>query len=75
MSKLPQVSGKQMMKVLEKVGFVEVRVRGSHHHFKKDGNPLIITVPNHSELKRGTLGGILSSAEISRDEFIALIDG
>lgn len=67
--KLPVVSGKTMIKVLEKFGFVVDRIKGSHHVMKKDGHVQAVTVPNHNELKRGTTKGILNAAGISNDEF------
>jgi predicted RNA binding protein YcfA (HicA-like mRNA interferase family) len=67
-TKLPVVSGKELIKYLSKKGFRAVRTSGSHVIMKKDGiRPF--PVPLHNELDRGTLGAILDQAEI-RDEFI-----
>lgn len=38
----------ELIKLLEADGWALVRVKGSHHHFKKDGMPSIITV-SHPE--------------------------
>lgn len=72
--KLPVLSRKEIIKILCKAGFVVVKQRGSHIKLKKtDGNKnLIVTVPNHSEVKRGILLNILKQAELSREEFIEM---
>lgn len=69
MSKLPTISGNDLIKYLSKKGFVFSRQRGSHVVLKKS-NDIRVTVPLHPELDRGTLLGILEQAGIDRDEFI-----
>lgn len=39
------LTGKELAKLAINNGWEEVRVRGSHHHFKKDGVPYIVTIP------------------------------
>ncbi len=68
MPKLPIISGAEAIKALERLGFSVVRQRGSHIALRKDS--LGCVVPNHRELKAGTLNGILKQAGISPDEFI-----
>ena len=41
------LTGKELAKLAINNGWEEVRVRGSHHHFKKDGVPYIVTIPIH----------------------------
>ncbi len=72
MSKLRKISGKDCIKILcNKFGFKIIRQRGSHIILKKETpNGLIGTVvPNHKELKVGTLKGILGLAKIKEEEF------
>ena len=71
MPELPVVSGKKMKRVLEKLGYVMKRRRGSHMMMYK-GKKLIV-VPDHKELKRGTLRNILREADLSVEEFIELL--
>lgn len=54
----------QVVKLIEKQGWYEIRQRGSHRIFKHDENPDIITVPDHGkdDLKPGTLNSILRTA-------------
>jgi predicted RNA binding protein YcfA (HicA-like mRNA interferase family) len=68
------VSGRQTIRVLTKAGFRIVGRKGSHVRLKKkDGRTLIVIVPDHKELARGTLSSILRQANLSREQFIALL--
>jgi predicted RNA binding protein YcfA (HicA-like mRNA interferase family) len=73
MSKLPVVSGAQCVRVLERVGFVVYRQRGSHITLVRVEPRAQTTVPNHKELDRGTLRAIIRQAGLSVDEFVALL--
>lgn len=68
MPKLPVISAAEAIKALERLGFAVVRQRGSHIVLRRDSSGCI--VPNHRELKIGTLSGVLKQAGISPDEFI-----
>jgi predicted RNA binding protein YcfA (HicA-like mRNA interferase family) len=72
MPRLPQVSGAKAIRALERLGFVQVRQRGSHIVLKRSGPETVsgCVVPLHSELATGTLRGILKQAGITPDEFI-----
>ncbi len=72
--RLPSVRPRQLIRVLEQKGWNLVRSKGSHHHFTHPDSPNVVTVAVHAkDIKRGTLGGILSDAGISRDEFLRLL--
>ncbi|MBK6957783.1 MAG: type II toxin-antitoxin system HicA family toxin [Nitrosomonas sp.] len=71
MPKLPVISGIEAIKALERLGFSVVRQRGSHIVLRKGSSGCV--VPNHHELKVGTLSGILKQAGISPDEFIKVL--
>ena len=67
--KLPVVSGRQCVKILEQIGYVKVRQRGSHIRLKdRSGNLPSITVPDHKELRPGLLKKILKDANLSVEE-------
>ena len=68
MSKLPVISGLELIKYLSKKGFEPARQ--SKHVVMRGNNRRPFPVPMHPELDRGTLLGILEQADISRDEFI-----
>lgn len=62
---LPIISGKDLVKSLERHGWIQCRQKGSHVSMKKDGNPLVITVPMHREIAPGTLRNILNFAGLA----------
>lgn len=66
--KQPVVSGKGLIRALERDGWTVVRQRGSHVRLKKEGRRTALVVPLHEELRRGTLAGILRDAGLSADE-------
>lgn len=68
MPKLPVISAAEAIRALERLGFTIVRQRGSHIVLRRDSSGCV--VPNHRELKVGTLGGVLKQAGVSPDEFI-----
>ena len=67
MPKLPRVSGAEIIRALERLGFVRIRQSGSHVILRRDGKGCV--VPMHSEVKVGTLAGVLRQAEVSAEEF------
>ncbi|SDY25408.1 type II toxin-antitoxin system HicA family toxin [Nitrosomonas sp. Nm33] len=67
MPKLPVVSGAEVVRALERFGFVVVRQRGSHIVMRRGSSGCVI--PNHHELKIGTLAGLLKQAGVSTEEF------
>ena len=72
MSKLRRVSGREAIHALERLGFEQVRQRGSHAVLKKqtpDG-AVGCVVPLHRELAIGTLRGILRQAKATPEEFM-----
>jgi len=75
MPKLRRVSGRQTVRALERLGFVQVRQRGSHvvlRRTRSEGD-IGCTVPLHRELAIGTLRGILRQAGVTPGEFMAVL--
>lgn len=68
MPRLPVVSGADVVRVLERLGFVVKRQRGSHIVMRRGASGCV--VPNHREIKTGTLSGVLKQAGISAEEFV-----
>lgn len=69
---LRKISGKECVKILcNKFGFKIKRQRGSHIVLRKETTEGAIgtVVPNHKELKIGTLKGVLELAKIKEDDF------
>lgn len=72
MPKLRRVSGKETIRSLEKLGFSQVRQRGSHVVLMHDTQKGAIgcVVPLHRELAIGTLRSILRQAQVTPEEFM-----
>lgn len=78
MGKLPVVSSAQVIKALQKAGFVEApkRGKGSHRAFHKmepNQRTYLVIIPKRKEIPRGTLKSILDQANLSVDEFLELL--
>jgi len=60
MPKIKNLSGKEVVRILESFGFVVVKQRGSHIKLVRiiNNNRQILTIPNHKELDKGTLKAI-----------------
>jgi len=71
MAKLPVVSGKELIKALERDGFQIVRQKGSHVSLNK--GEFRTVVPLHSDLSKGTLLGILKQCGITKENLIELL--
>jgi len=70
MSKLPVVSGLEMVKALRKLGYELDHQTGSHMILRNKQPPFRrLTVPAHKELAKGTLRSIIREAGLSVEEF------
>jgi predicted RNA binding protein YcfA (HicA-like mRNA interferase family) len=72
MPELPHLSGREIVRRLERLGFVQARQRGSHVVMKKTTpeGKIGCVVPMHDEVAVGTLRSILRQAGVSAEEFI-----
>jgi predicted RNA binding protein YcfA (HicA-like mRNA interferase family) len=74
-AKLPtDLSGRKVRAALERAGFVFLRQKGSHMILHRANPPAWVTVPNHHQLKAGTLRGIVADAGLTVDEFVLLLE-
>ena len=71
MGKLRILSGKQVCAILTRHGFIKVRQRGSHVVMQKQFSDTTVTVPvpDHAELRIGTLQSIIRQSGVPRVEF------
>lgn len=73
MPRLRRLNGKEVVSILERLGFEIARIRGSHYQLRQSGKP-IITVPVHGNtpLKIGTLKSIFrqASQQVPEEELI-----
>ena len=65
------MSGKEVCRILVHHGFEQVRQRGSHVVMQKQitGSTITVPVPDHKEIKHGTLMSIIRQSQILRSEF------
>jgi predicted RNA binding protein YcfA (HicA-like mRNA interferase family) len=72
MSRVPRLKGKELVRLLEKIGFEVIRTRGSHF-FLRHPDGRVTTVPVHSGevVGPGLLRSILRDIELSVDELLA----
>lgn len=73
MVKLTFVSGKELCKILEKIGFKKIQGRGSHVRFKHpDGRRTVVPVHGNENIGKGLLREILKQIKLTREEFDGL---
>jgi predicted RNA binding protein YcfA (HicA-like mRNA interferase family) len=74
MTKLPRLTGKKMISVLQKAGSKVIRIKGSHHFVRhKDGRSTVIPVHRGEILGPGITAQILRDCELSIQEFLDLL--
>jgi predicted RNA binding protein YcfA (HicA-like mRNA interferase family) len=69
MPELPRISGKEAIRAFERMGFRQVRQKGSHIVLRKDDKGCVI--PLHKSLAPGTLRSAIKQAGISVEDFVA----
>ena len=73
MAKLPRkVSGKELLKVFQRLGFQLVRQRGSHAFLRHTGGRRL-TIPVYDVVPINLLNWILAEAKVTRQEFLKLL--
>ncbi len=74
MSRLPVISGREAVRAFEKTGYAVHHQTGSHIILRQ-GNPphRRLSVPDHKELAKGTLRGLIREAGLTVDEFLDLL--
>lgn len=72
MPRLPLLSGRAIITILQRLGFQEQRQRGSHVVLRRA--EAVCVVPLHKEVKTGTLAGIIRQAGLTTDEFLAAMN-
>jgi predicted RNA binding protein YcfA (HicA-like mRNA interferase family) len=73
MPRLPVISGRQAVAALQRAGFEVKRQRGSHIIMTKAGFSETLSVPDHRELKPGTLRALIRKAGLTIDQFEELL--
>ena len=74
MTRLPRITGKELIGALRRAGFEVVRVKGSHHFLRHgDGRATVVPVHAGDIIGPGLLASILSDVQITRNELIDLL--
>jgi predicted RNA binding protein YcfA (HicA-like mRNA interferase family) len=73
MAQIPNLSGKEVVRAFEKLGWEVSRQSGSHIVLTKDGEMASLSVPNHKEVAKGTLRSLIRAANLTIDKFIRAI--
>jgi predicted RNA binding protein YcfA (HicA-like mRNA interferase family) len=74
MTRLPSLTGEQVIKALGKAGFQVLRQKGSHIYLKHpDGRATVVPVHKGESVGRGLLRKIMQDADLSREEFMKLL--
>lgn len=71
--RLPVLSGNEVVTAFVRMGWVVARQRGSHIILVRTGHSATLSVPNHREVARGTLRGLIRAAGLSVDEFASAV--
>jgi predicted RNA binding protein YcfA (HicA-like mRNA interferase family) len=71
---LPLISGRELVKALEKVGYVLDRQKGSHMVLRQNTSPYRrVTIPDHKEIAKGTLRSVLKHIGLTAEELEKLL--
>ncbi|MCK4627063.1 MAG: type II toxin-antitoxin system HicA family toxin [Phycisphaerae bacterium] len=71
MGRLRVLSGSEVVVILQARGFEEIRRRGSHIVMQKKlpSSTITLPVPDHKEIRRGTLSAIIRQSQLPRTLF------
>ena len=73
MTKPPLLSGKKVVNTFKKAGFYRVSQRGSHIKIRNDTSQITLIIPDHKQVDRWTLRGIIRDSGLTIEEFIRLL--
>lgn len=69
MSRLPSVTGRQVVRALQRLGFKVIRTRGSHHYLRHaDGRATVVPAHRGETIGRGLIAKILRDTELTSAE-------
>ncbi len=68
--KLNLISGRDMCKIIEKIGFTKIHQVGSHvRYIHEDGRKTVVPVHGNEMLGRGLINEILKQIKLPREEY------
>ena len=74
MTKLPSLTGRQLISAMRRAGFDVVRVKGSHHFIRHpDGKRTVVPVQRGETIGPGLMSKILRDCDMTRDDLLDLL--
>jgi predicted RNA binding protein YcfA (HicA-like mRNA interferase family) len=70
MPRLPTLSGRETVKVFQRLGWQVVRQSSSHVIMVREGSPATLSIPDHSEVAKGTLRSLIRAANLTVADFV-----
>lgn len=74
MPPVPVLRPREVVRTFERFGWRVVRQRGSHIVMTKEGGVVTLSVPDHSQVARGTLRALIARAGLTLEEFLESLD-
>ena len=68
---LPMLSGRDVVRVFQHLGWQVARQSSSHIIMLREGSPATLSIPDHREVAKGTLRSLIRAANLSVEEFVA----
>ena len=69
MPRLPRLSGREVVRIFESLGWEKARQSGSHIILVREGHQATLSVPDHKEVASGTLRSLIRSAGLTVEAF------
>lgn len=71
MGTLPALSGQQVVRISESLGWRVARQKGSHIIMVKEEHIATLSIPSHKQVAKGTLRSLIRSANLTIDQFVS----
>ena len=72
MPPVPVLPPSDVIKIFQRLGWQMVRQKGSHIIMTRPGHIATLSIPNHSEVARGTLRSLIAKAGLTIEQFLAV---
>lgn len=73
MPDVPLLKSREVVKSFKKLGWEVARQKGSHIILTKEGHIATLSIPDHSEVARGTLRALIARAGLTIEDFLAAL--
>lgn len=72
-STLPVLSGREVVRIFESLGWEFARQSASHIIMVKEGESVTLSIPDHREVAKGTLRSLIRTAGLTVKEFVSAV--